>query len=214
MSHDLVEPSHAVISCLANLLYESQPHWIKHKAQDAGMAKYGSDPGVDEDVRFRIYENAILYLYDALIDWMGPGGDAFFLDMYIMANGDRLPLTIEDVREWSSGVGETYTDSCNVRHLATDHNKTMEEKARWLPIVNRPETHFDVFLPRTELLYSSGKYLSMVAFVVRPKATYREDMMGELATPWPELDDGFRFMRPRRHVLPLDRPYDESGYIP
>ncbi len=214
----LPEPNPAVLACLADEVFGVLPKWDQAKAYEYGRATHGTDVTQDVHARVQLFLPAILYLYDALIEWMGPGGDAFFLDMYLVAHGSLPPFEVLTTRTTNATVGGIYQDSNGVNHDSIEHMRASDRRAReGLQSKTTGPVFFDVLSPRMEIFHFHGKAACFVSFAAQPTKRYREDLMGELAEPWPDAGEGgwnpYVYLRPSRHVLPLDRPYDESGYL-
>ncbi len=161
------------------------------------------------------YEKQILYLYDAMIDWMGPGGDEAFLTMYLLSNiNEPLFEVICDDDELSLGRRmPSPTDLSTMVNNLRQKDKSSRREAR----ANRSYYPWTaVRLPRVETIFQDHGQFSwnIASITVYPTDSYRLALMGELATPWEVFDGPMLFHRPQRHVAPADRPYDASGYIP
>jgi len=198
MSHDLVEPSPAILMLLANKAYDSLKKWEKEEVIAHVKSRYGKDIDRDEQVRVEYFLPAILYIYDAMIDWMGPGGDHCFLELYVFAN-QSLPQFDFFANSYE------YMKSSDRR----SRDKVKEEFGNY-------RIPWPVMAPCIEAVNNGDR--GFVRIIARPATNYRQELMGELAEPWPvNGEEGWQpyyYFRPRRHVLPLERPYDETGYMP
>jgi len=216
MSHEIVEPSQAILSLLCDKAYMAIEPWHATKARSYSKKVYGIDPESDPSARVQLFGSAMLYIYDAMIEWMGPRGESFFLDMYLMANGSLPPLDAF-VTQWSTGYSGGVYEPLDGKMVPSVEVRRRSDRSARETVMSDTDfsTSFDVLSPRTEMNYG-GVAFGLLTFSVRPLSEYRKELMGELAEPWPSKSSQqpYRYMRPRRHVLPMERPYDESGYMP
>ncbi len=212
-----MEASPAVLSALEawvedrfRMLYHENEAWLRVVT--------------DEPRRQRALRRMAYDLYDAMLTWMGPGGDPAFLDLYLFAEA-RLPPFVagHDVR-MSKEVGDGWReDSVGVirghRHLfpgqlpMVQHphwgaKRCEREAKRMLRAVHKMGLtgvwHAVSLRPASfPIRWPGGGRPSSVFFgiLVAPSPSFRESLMAEQATPWPlPTRVPVAFLRPPRLV--------------
>jgi len=115
-----IDLSVRIRSYLAALLLGTLSDFDRNKL----VAFAGIDPAAPADNWF--FDNQVSYLSDAIVEWMGPQADPFFLDLYLLANRGFPFLTV-DYR-----VGAVYLDG-----------STPEERARSARVVDQRASDLD-----------------------------------------------------------------------
>ncbi len=139
-------------------------------------------------------------LYDAMMAWMGPGGDQAFLEFYLLSAAKLPPMVIGKLADWKQrpffwrefgrGITEGHRTAMRSANrgffVATvrDEEETLREvrdlglDSCWQAVPMKgllfPMTYGDS--PPQDMGYNS---------VWAPLPSYRTDLMGELAQPWP-----------------------------
>jgi len=164
----------------------------------------------DEDVD-RFAEEA----YHVLVEWMGPGGEEIFLDMFLMAN-QSLPVEMKvgkrwgvksdlvhlrrsflyvDVKDWYDQIGVKISDAGFLPYEGDPDDRNDQLFFRAASEAKDPFRKDILLEQRTTVIGFPGLDACLVMY---PNENYREELMGELAQPWEVLPPPYGPYVPKR----------------
>ncbi len=166
----------------------------------------------EEDVGAHFFDDTIAFLYDALLDWMGPGRDPAYLDLYLLANA-RLPVTIGALvcpKFVENGEDEGWQGSDldeEQRREVMDVDTKYAEPRDCHSVLGQIMIAKQRGFSGTMTAWSRPFWITMT-----PDSGYRYSIMGDST---PEMDfppkPWLYFYKPGRWTDPSDRSYDPSG---
>jgi len=191
-----VEPSQAVVHVLTDMV-----------SKEACSTNQLFLHGREENVLPAVYD-----LYDAMILWMGPGGDPSFLDFYLLENG-RLPeidlISMTDREKsshlWSkkgsngriASLAATIASLSVIKLLPFSLNELLDPRTSdgslLYGVSSSGNDHIWQAVPLSDvqgqdqvifLGMSVSKFETWTSFLAVPRADFRKKLMSELAQPW------------------------------
>ncbi len=223
MNDQLRPPDPAIYGAIAQHLHGRLPRRLRGVVDEYLNREHGS---IGQNVLESFYESQILYLYEAMLDWMGSGGDEFFLSMYLVSNGALPPIDSGGLNDRELDMGGTLPSLFKIADK-TLHIWQEDGLDRVKLRANHDQGYpwTTIALPRIDFVFcdkSAGDkenpwhdwVFHSLTWYIYPSPTYRRDLMGELATPWEVFEGHMPFYRPQRHLLPEARAYDDFGVMP